>query len=276
MAITDSHDDTNKVNSDYTLIIIAGGLSAVFLSIILFVFASNVESRELYHGYYLLVSSILAGGFGVALAFKRFGLAAVTFALLTIVLMVSVLKFNARAQINDTILNASVPTIIGTYVPNIPIWEKRVIPYFNTPKWVEFDRDCFRPAFIEGAQIAQECNSKESIFSTYNLSVMALINGYYNKLFNTATRVRNQEFPDRFAYEGCVNDGYCAQVALLPSNVLPNSITETSPDYKEIRQAFWQLIDNEVMSVEYCDTMDLCRVMTQAGAIDRRDFQANL
>lgn len=275
MAYDDSQTDA-QTQSNYKLIIVAGGVSALLLSIILFIFASNVEARELYHGYYLAASFVFIAGFGVALGMRRYGLAGFAFAVLAIILAVSILKFNARSDINATILNTDQPTIIGTYVNEIPAWEVRMMPFLKTPKWVEFDKECFQPTFIEGASISQNCASKEAIFSHYNISVTSLINQQYNKLHGTAMRIKNEEFMDKASYEGCVSDGFCANVALLPSVVAPDTITETSPEYKEIRTAFWELIDNEQMSVEYCDSMDLCKAMTQIGAVDRRDFQSNI
>ncbi len=276
MAMLDSSNDPTQPNSEYTLYIIAGGVAAILLSIILFVFASNVNSRELYHGYYLLASFVLVGGFGVSIAFKRFGIAVSVFILLALVMIVSIMKFNARAAINAVIQDSSTQTILATDVVEVPVWEKRVIPFFNTPKWVEFDKECFRPSLVEDGSVGADCATKESIYARYRISVMSLINSRYSKLHNTAVRIRNQEFPDRASYEGCVNAGYCAEVPLLPSSVMPDSIAETSSDYKDIRQSFWQLVDNETIQVDYCESMDLCAAMTKIGAVDRRDFQENL
>ncbi len=274
-----SSEYTTRIEEDprspYRLAMIAAGISIVVIAVGLFIFANNTENREDFHGWYLLGFFISTVGFGAALGTKKFGLATLCALLLSGCMVVSLLKFDHRATISALVNKPGNESLLGDYVERLPPWEYDFLGIGNEPKWVKFDDECYRPILAQKLDsLPESCRTKESVQMTYNINLLALINARYALMRTTAQQINDKQITDKSGYESCVASGSCAEIPMLPIDAQVDQLTNASPEYRQIRNAFWQLIDADEMDASLCEFITLCKAMFQAGAVTRTDFES--
>jgi uncharacterized membrane protein len=269
------YEDGSDPQSPYRLAMIAIGLSVVILAVGLFVFASNTENREDFHGWYLLAYFVFTGGFGVAFGAKKFLPAILCAVMLVGVIGVSMVKFDHRAKLAAFANAPGNGSLLGDYVDRLPAWEYDVLSIGDEPKWAKFDAECYRPIMAQGAEnIPETCKTKEAVQTTYNINLLTVINSRYTLMRTTAQQINDKTLADKASYEACVAGQSCAVVPMLPLDANVADLTHESLEYRQIRNAFWQLIDNEQMDASLCEFISLCKAMFDAGAIKRTDFES--
>lgn len=261
---------TAKPQDNFLWIVIAAGVSALVLAIGLFIFASNVEYRETHHAWYLLGFFVMTIGLGISIGARRVSIAVLMGVLVALVLGISLAKFSWQKSIRETVNNPTVVTALGDYVRNISPLESHWNPYDVSPDWVKFDEECYRPALGQGSY-AEDCKNKNKIFEVYSIDVMQVITDRFNLMKDTARRISTGELNNKQAYLDCVSSGSCAPVPLLPAAAL-GQLSPADPEYKDIRLAFWDLVDNAEMKLSLCEHMPFCKAMTTTGAVTRTDF----
>lgn len=263
-------------HEDYLWFLVAGGVTAVVLAAGLFVFASNLDAREMYHGWYVLGFFILTIGFSAALAAKKFGTSAFLLLLVIADLGISWAKFDWHRGLLADINAPGQVSVLGDYVRTLPTLEEHwMASYTNSggPDWVRFDKECYKPALTGGA-FSPNCKTKDLVTTTYRLPIMQFIDQRFQLMKTTAKRVNDKGLTTKVMYDTCVSDGSCAQIPLLPAAVVdPTLITPVSEEYKDIRNAFWLLVDKDKLTIGACEAIPLCKAMTITGAVVRTDFQ---
>lgn len=265
--------DEGNPQNEYRWAMIAAGIGAVIVAIGMFIFASNADNREDFHGWYLLAFFAFTAGFSVAFGMKRFGLAIFSLIVLVAILGVSIMKFQYRASLASLAVQPGYDSIIGDYLRTPPPLEVTYMPFSDDPKWVQFDKDCYRPLVAKQGDVPEMCKTKETIVNTYNINIIATIKQRYALMRATAQQIEQKQLVDKASYESCVTSGGCAEVPMLPADANIVNITASSPDYKDIRLAFWDLIKNEEMDAASCAFIPLCKTMFDAGAVTRTDFE---
>lgn len=154
---------------------------------------------------------------------------------------------------------------LAPYISSYPTYEDHLLAnYQNKPKYVAFNNDCFVPS-LNNQPTDDKCQSLSLIENNYNIDVRSMINSYYSKMRTTAESIQNNAFPVKSAFENCINKKRCAIVPLLPASA--GNIEQQSDEYLDIRKQFWSLIEDEEISPENCEFMDLCRAMRNIGVI---------
>lgn len=269
------YEDGSDPQSPYRLAMIAAGLSVVILAIGLFIFASNTDNREEFHGWYLLAFFVFTMGFGVTFGLKKFIPAVLCVIVAAAIIGVSMVKFDHRAKLVALATTPGNQSLLGDYVDRLPAWEYEILNINDEPKWVKFDTECYRPMMAKNAgSVADTCKTKESIQSTYNINLLSIINSRYTLMRSTAQKINDKTLADKAGYEACVASRGCAEVPMLPPDANVAELTNASPEYRQIRNAFWQLIDNEKMDASLCEYISLCKAMFDVGAVNRTDFES--
>lgn len=261
----------NRPQDNFVWMVIAAGVSALVLALGLFVFASNVAYRENFHAWYLLAFFLGTAGLGASIGFRKLSVALLMAVLLAVILGVSIAKFGWQKNIRLVTDNPGAVTALGDYTRLMPTLEQHWNPYDSAPDWVKFDEECYRPALGQGSY-AETCKDKNRIFSAYGIDVMQTIRDRYSVMKDTARRISTGELASKQAYMDCISGGSCAVVPLLPVGVDAAKLGPTNEDYKDVRIAFWNLIDGKEMTVDLCEYMPFCKAMTTTGAVTRTDF----
>jgi hypothetical protein len=157
--------------------------------------------------------------------------------------------------------------IMEPYIKEYPLYEEHALgSLWGTQQWVAFAEDCVRPGSRNHATPAV-CRSNYSIQDKYNIDPVSLINTEYKKMKRTAERIEQGKMKNKREYQRCLNNKTCSIIPLLPANVDPNSIDRQSQDHLLTRRMFWSLINDQNISPEICEFMDLCRAMRNTGVM---------
>lgn len=149
------------------------------------------------------------------------------------------------------------------YIDAYPTYEDHLFSIITgKPKYFQFNYDCFEPALTD-QQAGPACNSANQIQNTYNIDIRSLIDNYYQKMKYTAQQIETKTFNDISQFETCLRDRQCVMIPLLPPEVDENQAQ--SREYLSIRKQFWSLIEDDAISSENCEYMDLCRAMRNLG-----------
>jgi hypothetical protein len=155
------------------------------------------------------------------------------------------------------------PFILMPYIDAYPSYEDTLFWFINEkPRYVDFVRECYEPA-LNNQQAGRDCNSRNQIIEKYKFDVVAAIDNYYQKMKYTAQQIESQAFTDISGFEQCLRDRQCAVIPLLPAD--SGEVPEQSNQYLEVRKKFWSLIEDDTISEENCDFVDLCRAMKSLG-----------
>ncbi len=262
-------------HEDYLWFLVTGGATTIVLAVGLFVFAVNLDVREVFHGWYVLAFFAMTVGFAYALSTKNF--ITVVFLLLLIIadLGMSWAKFDWHRNLVAKVNEPGQVSVLGDYVRELPSLEQHwMASYTNSggPDWVRFDEECYRPA-LTGGVFSENCKTKEAINAVYRLPIMQTIEDRFQLMKATAKRVVDKSLATKADYDLCVADGSCAQIPLLPAAADVSKMVPLSEDYKDIRTAFWMYVDKEKLTIGACEAMPLCKAMTVTGAVARTDFQ---
>lgn len=162
--------------------------------------------------------------------------------------------------------------LFDEYIDRYPSWEEYTFSkLLNSPDWVRFTRECARPA-LSGKPVQPYCRNKQTIKRAYRIDINQEIYKMFTRMQRTARMVVDGRMTRSSAYHSCIARKECGPIPLLPPDVEPDSITPESPDHLDIRKTFWQLINEESMTIEICQAMLLCRAMYGAGAVTNKDF----
>lgn len=272
-----ARDEERDPQSPYRLAILGAGIAVIVMAIGLYIFASNTENREMYHGWYLLAFFVFTTGFGAAIGMSRPGIAVLLAVFIAGILGVSMVKFDYRSKIIKLVNTPGNATLLGDYVQFLPPWEHEALSIGQEPKWVKFDTECYRPLMREKTEggVPDTCTSKDAIQTAYNINLLSAIQDRYALMRSTAQQIEKKEILDKTSYEGCIAGGTCAQVPLLPEDAKIEEISNASPEYRQIRNAFWQLIDSDKMDASLCEFISLCQAMFKINTIKRTDFESS-
>lgn len=155
------------------------------------------------------------------------------------------------------------PFVLMPYIDGYPTYEDHLFWFLNNkPRYINFSNECFKPA-LNNQQAGRDCNNKNQIYDAYKIDVVDLIESYYQKMKYTARKIETNAFKNTAQFEQCLRDRQCVMIPLLPAGT--DEISAKSPEYIGIRNQFWSLIEDNTISAENCDFVDLCRAMRSLG-----------
>ena len=219
------------------------------------------EGHETLLGIYVILSLLLF----FLLRIGKIGISVLIMIILAATLFYSNQKFEWR---KDYIMQAQFkkPFPLEPYIDSYPTFEEHTFSwFFGTPKWVDFNKECYFP-LTKGAGSGRNCKSNKAIQENYNIDVTTLIQKYYKRMQNTAKLIENGRMKSKRQFEKCIHDKRCAMIPLLPKGI---EIDRQSEEHMDVRMQFWSLINDKKMSQKNCDFFELCRVATQNGWVKR-------
>ena len=248
----------------YRELILPFSIFAITLAFGLYFFLSQWNYSEAGHATLLMSYCAVAAGILIALRFSFIK----TFVLLLVIVATIITYSGNKFEWRKNYIIASKAGDyfkLEPYIDAYPLYEDYLFSAFNDkPQFVAFNNECFKPS-LSKKEVVNTCRSLSLIQDEYNVDVMRLIDNQYYKMKNTAKLIQEGGFTQKIELEQCILDGRCAPIPLLPAHAKNVSVNDNQ--YIEIRQQFWSLIEDETISPENCEFMDLCRGMRNINVI---------
>lgn len=248
---------------------IALAAAVILLVVIISIFMNNRAYSESGQEYYLT-----AAIGGTALLFwglRSFKLVILIPAALIILisLTVSTMKFDWRKAYIEKAEGGD-PFIFAEYIDDYPTFEEFMkAQLIGGPDWIGFARVCAEPAKAN-QPYPDICSDLKTIKSEFGLDMKQIVKGHHRKMKMTAKKIADGKLKDKRRYEVCLQNKQCVLVPLLPANVDPDNIK--GDQYRQIRQAFWSLVEEEEMTNIVCNQMELCRLLVKMKALNISDL----
>ena len=135
--------------------------------------------------------------------------------------------------------------------------------------WVDYANDCVKPILAQ-RQGGPNCGSEAAIRQAYGINVNSAMKKELRRMSRTAQSIVDQD--KRLRYPACIGKKRCSEVPLLPPGVDGTTIGSMALDHKDVRVAFWDLVEKEDITPEICRHMDLCIILTRSGVLKPEDF----
>jgi hypothetical protein len=235
----------------------------------LYVFFKDYSYAE--DGHLILLGLYVAFTFFFYLSFKAWKIPLTAFFVLLMVfnLTLIVQKYEWRKDY----VEAQTPFFLEEYIDEYPSFEEYLkISYMGGENWIGFSKDCAEPVML-GQSVPTECQSLSSVKEVYGVDLKAAVNAYFKKMQSTARKIGDGKLKNKIQYITCIEEKSCAEVPMLPDNVNAEDIDPNSNAHKEIREAYWALIEEKQITAPVCKKMKLCTVMARLNIVDLDDFK---
>lgn len=167
--------------------------------------------------------------------------------------------------------------VLEAYIETYPSYFEHLQASFGVGSdIVSFAQECLgtRKEAVQASKRPASCSSFKSIEEHYGVDLKEIIIDYHNKMKRTAEAIANDQL-SQIRYPACINQKTCAFVPLPPSNMSPEAIQESDdPQIIVVRDGFWDLVDQGVMTPNTCHNMFLCKRLRDAGILDSDAFAA--
>ena len=164
-------------------------------------------------------------------------------------------------------LTTSNAFIFEDYIETYPTLEEHIFAgILKRPDWIRFADECMQPA-LNRRPVPEQCRTPEQIDAVYRIKVDQEMQRFVGRMQKTAQDVEGGRIKSPGQYQKCIAEKRCAPIALLPDNVEAESLQGDRTQYIEIRQAFWDLIENKGLTPPVCLTMTLCRGLLAVGVV---------
>jgi hypothetical protein len=259
----------NMAENDKSLARSALVVAILFLIGGLYVFFKDYTYKEEGHLILLGAYVLLCGLFYLFFKLWKIGLTAFTVLLMVFCLTLIVQKYEWRKDYVD----AATPFFLEEYIKDYPSFEEHLkISYMGGENWIAFSKECAEPAMLAKV-VSLDCKSISAVKNKYGIDLKAAVNAYFKKMQGTAKRVSGGKLKTTAQYRTCIQNKSCAQIPMLPKNVNADDIDPNSHDHKEIREAYWALIEEKKMTAPVCKYMKLCKIMLELEIVNLENFK---
>lgn len=192
-------------------------------------------------------------------------------AILSVVVASGLLYFSlTKVQWNERYLHnltTSQAFIFEDYIDSYPTLEQHLLARtLGRQDWIRFADDCIKPA-LERRPMGGQCRTPEQIERTYNINVDQELNRFVRRMQRTAQDIEGGRIKSGGQYQKCLAEKICAPIALLPEEADVEKLQGDTSQYVEIRQAFWDLVEEKGLTPPICLTMTLCRGLLGTGVV---------
>jgi hypothetical protein len=172
-------------------------------------------------------------------------------------------------------MNSQKGFYLDEYMDKYPTWEQQIwIRLSGGPNWVDFNNECALP-YLRGRDVKTKCVSFTVIEKEYGLDMKSELQDHFQKMKKTAQRIEKGQIKNVRQYRNCILDKSCALVPMLPKGVETDKLDNNSPQYGNIRKAFWSIINDQNITPEVCEFMRLCDLLIDLNVIDPRRMNIN-
>lgn len=248
---------------------IAIGCVSIFLAIAVYMIANNLPYLESSIGIFILFFAIANVVFYTAMIRE-----VISLILISCICIIASFIFMSKSidWRKSYILDGFA---LEAYIETYPTYFDHLQASFGIGSdIVSFSRDCIGTAKepVPASKRPASCSTFDDIESTYGVNLSEIIIEYHNKMKRTAEAIANDQI-SRIRYPACINQKTCAFIPLPPNDMSPEQIQETEdPDIIVVRDGFWDLVEQGVMTASTCHNMFLCKTLRDAGILDGRTF----
>ncbi len=161
--------------------------------------------------------------------------------------------------------------IFEDYIEKYPTLEQHIFAKTLRQKdWIRLGEWCIKPA-LKRQPVPGFCRTPEGIQDMYRIDVQAEMEKYLRRMQKTAKDIQDGRIESASQYQNCIAQRQCAPIPLLPDDVAPDTLDPKSTQYADIRQAFWDLVEEKGITAPICLSMTLCRGLRATGVVDFGD-----
>lgn len=144
--------------------------------------------------------------------------------------------------------------------------EKDLMTRGDTPSSFHlFATACIEPVLAGKDDVGEACRSTAAIKQTYDVDIKSYIDARHDLMKKTARRIAEGDLLKPQDYKNCIAEGQCAEVPLLAANVDPEKM---NAEQRAASAIFWDLAEQDKMTLPVCNALPECRVMTKLKVLD--------
>lgn len=260
----DSLIDSNEQDKRKKMALIVGGVLVAMQLIMLFTFRSYLDFGHIFTTIAFLVTTLMVFW---SLNKAKIAVSIVCILLASALLYMSLakVKWNERYLQGLTTANAFV---LEDYIDKYPSLEGHIFSAtLGNKDWIRFAQTCVTPA-LAGRPVTGLCRDARSIRDTFRIDVQAEMDAFLKRMQNTAKDVEAARIRTGSQYQQCLAEKRCAPIPLLPENVDADSLANDSSQHIQVRQGFWDLVEERGLTTNVCQAMVLCRAMLNTGLLN--------
>lgn len=158
--------------------------------------------------------------------------------------------------------------IFEDYIEKYPTLEQHIFAKtLRQQDWIRLAEWCVTPA-LNRKPVPGFCRTPQAIEDIYRINVQIEMEKFLRRMQKTAKDIQDGRIASAGQYQKCIAERLCAPIPLLPDNVEPETLDPKSTQYVEIRQAFWDLVEEKGLTPPVCLSMTLCRGMRATGVVN--------